>query len=158
MYEKQRTLFSAHIFPTYHQTPFMCYRKPLSSRHSPHTHFRLYRLRQIWFWSFNYLLSQRILVRAFLQHQLSFRLYCLWGNLVQTVHQTQLSVLRNWHFIAVHSICLGKPLVLPVHLCLIATNRRIGHSLNTTHLFAFVFWVKTRFRPVHQRQLSNIHN
>ena len=32
------TLFSAQIFPTYHQTPIMCYRKPLSLRHSPHTH------------------------------------------------------------------------------------------------------------------------
>ena len=103
------TLFSAQIFPTYHQTPIMCYRKPLSLRHSPHTHFRLYRLGYTWFWSFNYVLSQRILVRTFLQHQLSFRLYCLWWNLVQTVHQTKLSVLRNWHFIAMHSICMGKP-------------------------------------------------
>ena len=57
-----------------------------------------------------------------------------------------------------HSICLGKPWFLPVRLCLIASNRRIGHSVTTTHFFAFVFWVTTRFRPVHQRQLSNIHS
>ncbi len=64
----------------------------------------------------------RTLVRTFLQHQLSFHSYCLWENLDQTVHQTQLSVLHNWHFIPMHAICLGKPLVLPIPLCLITTN------------------------------------
>ena len=31
------TFFGAQTIPTYHQTPIMFYRKPLSLRHSPHT-------------------------------------------------------------------------------------------------------------------------
>ena len=150
MYEKQRHVVQGSIIPTYHQTKIMCYRKPLSLRHSPHTLPCLssgINLVLI----FNYVLSQRILVRTFLQHQLSFRLYCLGGNLVQTVHQTQLSVLRNWHFIAIHSICLGKHLVLPVPLG-VRTFRQHHTS------FRLCVMGKTRFRPVHQSQLSNIHN
>ena len=107
------TLFSAHKFPTYHQTPIMCY------------------------------------LFAFI----------VCGG---TWYRPSIKLRYQSYVIDTLSLCtpyvLGKPWFLPVHLCLIASNRRIGHSVTTTHFFAFVFWVTTRFRPVHQRQLSNIHN
>ncbi len=73
MYEKQRHVVqdsnNSHVSP---DSNYVLSETTLVTTVHTHTFVSI-----AWFWSLNYVLSQRILVRTFLQQQLSFRLYCL---------------------------------------------------------------------------------
>ena len=63
----------------------------------------------------------------------------------------------------IETLSLGTPYVWEstwfcLFLCVLS-QRTVDRTFRQHHAtFRLVFWVNTRFRPVHQRQLSNIHN